>query len=297
MSCLSKKEGDSLLPAGEKPELRIVLLGKVRVGKSFSGNTILGDDLFHSKNSLSAVTKKCQKEKRKINNQNVVVVDTPGLLSIDQTEEVIARKIKKSVNLAKPGPHVFVIVLSVEDKYTRNVEDMVKTICDTFGKNTMDYTMVLFTRGEKLKDTMEDFIIRNENLHKLIGSCEYGYHVFDKRPEQVPELLKKINDKVQEAEGSYYTAEMLQEAETALQQVQNAAEGGTHSKQAAIQTTVYSGMGVGCLFGYLAGKGQITSTIGAALGAVGGGLLCAALAGIVIHAKKKCKCSKTCCLV
>ncbi|XP_035850355.1 GTPase IMAP family member 9-like [Sander lucioperca] len=218
MSCFSKKEVDSLLPAGEKPELRIVLLGKVRVGKSFSGNTILGDELFHSKPGLSPVTKTCQKEMRKINNQNVVVVDTPGLLSTDQTEEEIVRKIKKSIKLAKPGPHVFVIVMSVRDKYTKKVEDMVKTICDTFGKNTMDYTMVLFTHGEELKDTIEDFIILNENLHKLIGSCEYGYHVFDKRPEQVPELLKKINDKVQEAEGSYYTPEMLQEAETALQQ-------------------------------------------------------------------------------
>ncbi|XP_039681963.1 GTPase IMAP family member 7-like [Perca fluviatilis] len=218
MSCFSKKEGDSLLPAEENPELRIVLLGMVGVGKSFSGNTILGNDLFHSKRSLSAVTEKCQKEMRKINNQNVVVVDTPGLLNIDQTEEEIMREIKKSINLAEPGPHVFLIVLSVKERYTKKEEEMVKSIHDTFGKNTMDYTMVLFTNGEE-GTKIEDFFSGNKNLHELIKKCKYGYHLLDSRPEQVPELLKKITDKVQAAEGRYYTAEMLQEAETALKTV------------------------------------------------------------------------------
>ncbi|XP_039681965.1 GTPase IMAP family member 7-like [Perca fluviatilis] len=248
----------------------------VGVGKSFSGNTILGNDLFNSKRSLSAVTEKCQKEMGNINNQNVVVVDTPGLLSIDQTEEEIMREIKKSINLAEPGPHVFLIVLSVKEKYTKKEEDMVKSIRDTFGKNTMDYTMVLFTHGEE-GTKIENFFSGNKNLHELIKKCKYGYHLLDNPPEQVPELLKKINDKVQAAKGRYYTAEMLQEAETALK-VRKASEGGTQPNQAAIQTAGYSGMGVGCLFGYLAGEGQITSTIGAPLGAVGGGLLCAAVA-------------------
>ncbi|KAF1380180.1 hypothetical protein PFLUV_G00184090 [Perca fluviatilis] len=214
MSDSSKKEVDILLPA----ELRIVLLGMVGVGKSSSGNKILGqENLFDSKPGLSAVTEKCQKKTGNINNQNLVVVDTPGLLSIDKTEEEILREIKTSINLAEPGPHVFLIVLSVKEKYTKKEEDMVKSICDTFGKNTMDYTMVLFTHGEE-GTKIEDFFSGNKNLHKLIKKCKYGYHLLDSRPEQVPELLKKINDKVQAAEGRYYTAEMLQEAETALQQ-------------------------------------------------------------------------------
>ncbi|XP_039681960.1 GTPase IMAP family member 2-like [Perca fluviatilis] len=241
MSCFSKKEADILLPADEKPELRIVLLGMVGVGKSFSGNKILDKDLFHSKPGLSAVTEKCQKEMGNINNQNVVVVDTPGLLSIDKTEAEIVREIKTSIKLAKPGPHVFLIVLSVRDKYTKKEEDMVKSICDTFGKNTMDYTMVLFTHGEVLQGTkIEDFYPQDPNLHELIKKCYYGYHLLDNRPEQVPELLKKINDKVQTAEGRYYTCEMIQEAETALQQQKTSS-----SNEGAKQYTSRNGVALG----------------------------------------------------
>ncbi|XP_032392324.1 GTPase IMAP family member 7-like [Etheostoma spectabile] len=207
---------------GDQKELRIVLLGSVRAGKSFSGNKILGDDnLFPSRRDMSAVTKRCQKEQEVIDNQTVVVVDTPGLLNANKKEAEIMTEIQTSIGLCKPGPHVFLFVLNTSERYTVDMEDKVKSI---FGENALDYTMVLFNVKDNEFNCKEDYIGDEENLKDHLKKCKYGDYFFDRSTDQVPELLTKINDQVKEANGRYYTAEMLQEH---VEQLKNAKTGQT----------------------------------------------------------------------
>lgn len=60
-------------------DLKLVLVGKIGVGKSSTGNIILGRDEFKSKRSATSVTTHSDWKRSKVNDKSVVVVDTPGL--------------------------------------------------------------------------------------------------------------------------------------------------------------------------------------------------------------------------
>uniref|UniRef100_A0A4W5RVG5 AIG1-type G domain-containing protein n=1 Tax=Hucho hucho TaxID=62062 RepID=A0A4W5RVG5_9TELE len=63
-------------------DLRLVLVGLDRVGKSAAGNTIMGQEVFESGVSFTSLTLKSESRERELCGRKVKVVDTPGLLNI-----------------------------------------------------------------------------------------------------------------------------------------------------------------------------------------------------------------------
>ncbi|MBN3293309.1 GIMA4 GTPase, partial [Polypterus senegalus] len=206
-------------------ELRLVLLGKTGVGKSASGNIILGSDRFKSTLSFRSVTKQCKKGTAVVDGKTITVIDTPGFFDTELSEEEVKTEILQCMVLSSPGPHVFLMVIPVR-RFTEEERDAVRKVQELLTDSAPEHALILFTHKDQLENNskIEDFIAENEHLLELVRKCGNRYHSFNNKNkedhQQVTELLAKIENMVALNGGRHYTNELYQKVEEEIQQTQ-----------------------------------------------------------------------------
>ncbi|KAK7105185.1 hypothetical protein V1264_016598 [Littorina saxatilis] len=122
---------------------------------------------------MRSETAKCEWQTGKRSGALIELVDTPGLCDTDKDDDVIFREVGKSVAVAYPGPHLLVLALRTDRRFTKEEYQAYVKLKELFSEEMSKYLIIVFNGMDALADTIgEQKKALDEEVKKMPGELK-----------------------------------------------------------------------------------------------------------------------------
>ncbi|KAL4647839.1 GTPase IMAP family member 4-like isoform X2 [Arapaima gigas] len=201
--------------------LRVIVVGPMGVGRSLVLDTLLGYS-SQSGGGTQRISTECVSWRTVVDGKQVTVVDTPDLLGTSLEVRDRAREALRSLQLATPGPHAFLLVMPIPAPGSRVDTDAVQTLkalLDQVGEGALSHLLPVLTETGSIKGSAVPSQLLEripEELRAMLSLCCHSPVVLpsvpqDKKRVLESELLKRVEE--MGTQGGFYFHELHRKEE------------------------------------------------------------------------------------
>lgn len=168
----------------------MILLGPAGAGRTSLAQTLLGK--CESTEQMGPLTESTQR-RQVINGIQIRAIDTPDLLGTSMGNNKRAMEALRSLQLARPGPHAFLLVIRAsESSINQDVAQEIQTTIELFGDGVAEYVIPVFTHADLLphrRRTIDKLLEANSAALKTATSlCNQRPELVDNGPDCPPDV-------------------------------------------------------------------------------------------------------------
>ncbi|KAM7371126.1 hypothetical protein PAMP_010618 [Pampus punctatissimus] len=179
-----------------KPGLRLILLGPAGGGRTSLADSLLGFSAALTVGPLMESTKR----RTVVDGREVAVIDTPDLLGLSLGDNKRAREALRSLQLANPGPHAFLLVIRAPGSSMDMDQDAgqaIQATLELFGDGVLEYIIPVLTHADRLGQTrtVEQLLdVDAGGLKGAVSLCGQRPELVDSRadhPSEVQSVMRR----------------------------------------------------------------------------------------------------------